>query len=86
MLFSKLTANDAISTFYNERNMIMKRYFIDCRKHPSDVNCSVALSADTKEELLEAVVQHGTKVHGYEDTPEFREQIIKEFTEMGPPA
>jgi predicted small metal-binding protein len=66
--------------------MIMKRYFIDCRKHPSDVNCSVALSADTKEELLEAVVQHGTKVHGYEDTPEFREQIVKEFTEMGPPA
>jgi len=50
--------------------MIMKRYFIDCRKHPSDVKCTVALSADTKEELLEAVVQHGTKVHGYEDTPE----------------
>jgi len=39
----------------------MKRYFIDCREHPSDVKCTVALSADTKEELLEAVVQHGTK-------------------------
>ena len=62
----------------------MKRYFIDCRKHPSDVNCTVALSADTKEELLEAVVQHGTKVHGYEDTPEFREQVVKGFEEMGP--
>ena len=37
----------------------MNRYFIDCRDHPSDVKCSVALSADTKEELLEAVVQHG---------------------------
>ena len=61
----------------------MKRYFIDCRKHSRDVNCSVALSADTKEELLEAVVHHGTKVHGYEDTPEFREKIVKEFTEMG---
>jgi len=40
----------------------MERYFIDCREHPSDVKCTVALSADTKEELLEAVVQHGTKV------------------------
>ena len=64
----------------------MKRYFIDCRDYPSDVKCTLALSADTKEELLEAVVQHGIKVHGYEDTPEFREQIIKGFTEMAPPA
>ena len=63
----------------------MKRYFIDCRNYPSDVKCTLALSADTKEELLEAVVQHGTKVHGLEDTPEFRKQIVKGFTEMAPP-
>ena len=44
----------------------MNRYCVDCRDHPSDVKCSVALSADTKEELLEAVVQHATTVHGYE--------------------
>jgi len=62
----------------------MERYFIDCRDYPSDVNCSVALSANTKEELLEAVIQHGTKVHGYEDTPEFRDQIVKEFKEGTP--
>jgi predicted small metal-binding protein len=66
--------------------MIMERYFIDCRDHPSDVKCTVALSADTKEELLEAVVQHGTTVHGYEDTPEFRETIVKGFKEGTPPA
>jgi predicted small metal-binding protein len=66
--------------------MIMKRYFIDCRDYPSDVKCTVALSADTKEELLKAVVQHGTKVHGYEDTSEFREQIVKEFKEGTPTA
>ncbi len=64
----------------------MKRYYIDCRDYPSDVNCSVALSADTKEELLEAVVQHGTKVHGYENTTTFREKIVKEFKEGTPPA
>ncbi len=64
----------------------MKRYFIDCRNYPSDVKCTVALSADTKEELLKAVVQHGTKVHGYEDTSEFREQIVKEFKVGTPPA
>ncbi len=64
----------------------MNRYFIDCRDYPSDAKCTVALSSDTKEELLEAVVQHGTKVHGYKDTPEFREQIVKEFKEGTPPA
>lgn len=64
----------------------MNRYFIDCRDYPSDVKCTVALSADTREELLEAVVQHGTTVHGYEDTPEFREMIVKGFKEGTPPA
>ena len=63
----------------------MSRYYIDCRDYPGDVKCSVALSADTKEELLEAVVQHGTKVHNYKDTPEFREQVIKGIKEGTPP-
>jgi predicted small metal-binding protein len=65
---------------------IMGRKYIDCRDYPGEVKCSVALSADTDEELLEAVLQHGSKVHGYEDTPEFRESIRKEFKEGTPPA
>lgn len=64
----------------------MARYYIDCRDYESDVNCSVALSANSKEELLEAVLQHGTLVHGYKDTPEFRESIVKEFKEGTSPA
>jgi len=57
----------------------MERYSLDCRDYPSELKCSVALSADTKEELLDVVMQHGVKVHGFEDTPEFRENIVKEF-------
>jgi predicted small metal-binding protein len=63
----------------------MTRFYIDCRDHPGDVKCSVALTADTKEELLEAVIQHGTTVHGYANTPEFREKIVKDFKEGTPP-
>jgi predicted small metal-binding protein len=59
----------------------MTRYYIDCRDYPGDIKCSVALSADSKEELLEAVIEHGTKAHHYEDTPEFREQLMNEFKE-----
>ena len=81
----KLEAACVNFTFNNERNMIMNGFFIDCRKHPSDVKCTLALSADTKEALSEAVVQHGTKVHGFEDNPEFKEQIVIRFKEMEPP-
>ena len=63
----------------------MGRKYIDCRDFP-DSNCTVALSADTEEELLDAVVQHGAKVHGYEHTPEFREEIRKQFKDGSPPA
>ena len=57
------------------------RYHIDCRDYPSDVQCSVALAADTKEELINAAIQHGTTVHGYEDTPDLRKQLMDGFKE-----
>ena len=60
----------------------MARKFIDCRDFPqTDKRCSIAISADTSDELVEAAVQHGISVHGYSDTQEFRNeirQIIKE--------
>ena len=65
---------------------IMARKYIDCRDHPGDVKCTVALSADSEEELLQAVVQHATTVHGYPDTKEFREKIRKGFKVGSPPA
>lgn len=34
----------------------MARKYIDCREFPSEMNCSVALSADSENELLEAAV------------------------------
>jgi len=64
----------------------MERYYVDCRDYPGDVKCSLALSADSKEELLEAVVQHGKKVHGYKDTPEFRKNIVKGMKKGTPSA
>jgi predicted small metal-binding protein len=51
------------------------RKFIDCREVPSEMNCTVAISADSEEELLEAAVQHAVAVHSHEDTPELREMI-----------
>jgi predicted small metal-binding protein len=48
----------------------MERYCIDCRDYPGgEVKCSLAISADSKEELLEAALQHAMSVHGYKDSP-----------------
>lgn len=64
----------------------MARKYIDCRDHPSDVKCTVALSADTEDELMEAVVQHVKTVHGGADTPEFRDSVRKGMKAGSPPA
>lgn len=63
----------------------MTRKFIDCREFPSDTNCTVAIAADSDQELLEAAVQHAVTVHRHEDTPELREQIRQLFKEGTPP-
>ena len=64
----------------------MGRKYIDCRDNPSEKKCSVTIAADTEEELLEAVVQHAVTVHGHENTPEFRQELRKEFKEGTPPS
>lgn len=53
----------------------MSRMHIDCRNYPSEMNCTLAMSADTEDELLEAAVQHAVAVHGHSDTPELRSQL-----------
>ncbi len=53
----------------------MARMSIDCRDYPSENNCTVEISADTKKELLDAAVQHAVAVHGHQDNPQLREQI-----------
>ncbi len=48
------------------------RKSIDCREYPSEINCSVALSADSTDELLEIAAAHAVAAHGHTDTPELR--------------
>jgi predicted small metal-binding protein len=55
----------------------MARMTIDCREYPSEKNCTIAISADSKQELVAAAVQHAVAVHGHTDSPELREQIGK---------
>lgn len=55
----------------------MARMVVDCRDYPSEMNCTVAISADTKKELVDAAAQHAVAVHGHQDNPQLREQLAK---------
>ena len=63
----------------------MARKYIDCREYPSESKCTLALCADSEDELLEAAVQHAVSVHGHEDSPGFRQQLRQLF-KSGTPA
>jgi predicted small metal-binding protein len=64
----------------------MGRKYIDCRNVPSETNCTVAISADSEQELMDIAVQHAVAVHGHRDTPEFRQQLKEAIREGVPPA
>ena len=53
----------------------MTRKFVDCRDYPSEMNCTIAISADSEKELLEAAVQHAVSVHSHSDSPELRQAL-----------
>lgn len=51
-----------------------QRKSIDCRRFPSEMNCSLKISG-TEDEVLELAVIHATTTHGHTNTPELREQL-----------
>ena len=63
----------------------MNRKYIDCREFPGDIKCSIALAADSEEELMEAAVQHAVAVHGMQDSAELRQELKSSFKAGTPP-
>jgi predicted small metal-binding protein len=63
----------------------MGRKYFDCRDYPGGVKCSVVLSADTVDELIETVMHHNIAIHGEKDTEVFRQMIRNEVKEGSPP-
>ena len=57
----------------------MGRVMADCRRFPSDSNCSLTIIGE-EDEVIRAAAEHAVSVHEHEDTPEFREQL-KDFLE-----
>jgi hypothetical protein len=52
----------------------MTRMMADCRRWPSDSDCSLTILGE-EEEVVRAAAEHAASVHGHDDTAELREQI-----------
>src|SRR5947209_15347489 len=52
----------------------MARLMADCRRFPSESNCSLVIIGE-EDEVVRAAAEHAASVHGHEDTPELREQL-----------
>lgn len=63
----------------------MARKYIDCREHADSTNkCTLAISADSANEVVEAAVQHAAVGHGLKDSPELRKQLQAMVKEGSP--
>jgi len=52
----------------------MARMMADCRRWPSESDCSLTIVGE-EDEVVRAAAEHAASVHGHEDTPELREQL-----------
>jgi hypothetical protein len=50
------------------------RKVIDCRRFPSEKNCTLAISG-TEDEVLEIATMHAVQAHGHQNSPELREKL-----------
>jgi len=52
----------------------MGRKVADCRRFPSENNCTLTITG-SEEEVVKAASEHAISSHGRADTPELREEI-----------
>lgn len=61
----------------------MGRKMIDCRKVPSENNCSLTI-AGTEREVLDAATAHAISAHGHADVPELRDILRAGLEDVEP--
>nr|WP_194818366.1 DUF1059 domain-containing protein [Nocardia sp. XZ_19_385] len=52
----------------------MTRKVADCRRFPSQMNCTLTISGE-EDEVLQAAYEHAISAHQHHEGPELREEI-----------
>ncbi|MFI1398465.1 DUF1059 domain-containing protein [Streptomyces sp. NPDC020681] len=63
----------------------MTRKVADCRKYPSEMNCSLTISGE-EEEVVRAAAEHAASVHGHTDDAELRKWVRESLEDEKIPA
>ncbi|MCI2421999.1 DUF1059 domain-containing protein [Saccharopolyspora sp. K220] len=63
----------------------MARKVADCRKYPSEIDCSLTIVGE-EAEVLRAATEHAVSVHHHADTPELRAHIRELLEDETAPA
>jgi len=61
-------------------------YYLVCKKKTNGSKCSTAIAADTKEDLVEAAMQHALSVHGLPETRGLKDVYKGSIKKGAPPA
>ena len=59
------------------------RKVVDCRDHPSVMNCTLTISGE-EEEVVRAAAEHAVSVHGHEDNAELRQMVRRDLKDEAP--
>ena len=52
----------------------MSRVMADCRRYPSESNCSLTIIGE-EDEVVRAAAEHAISAHGHEDSADLRQEI-----------
>ena len=58
---------------------VMARMMADCRRWPSEMNCSLVIIGE-EDEVVQAAAEHAASVHSHENNEELRTQL-RDFLE-----
>jgi Protein of unknown function (DUF1059) len=57
-----------------QEDPVGQRMMADCRRFPSESNCSLTILGE-EDEVVRAAAEHAASVHGHDDTPEMRDML-----------
>ena len=64
----------------------MSNFYLVCRKKSNGSKCAAVISADSKEDLVTAALQHASSVHGMGETRGLKDEYKGSIKKGAPPA
>jgi hypothetical protein len=64
----------------------MSKFYLVCKQRTNGSKCSMAITSDTKEDLLAAALEHASSVHDLKETRGLKDSYRGSMKKGAPPA